>query len=244
MKFGYLPGLALLVGLVVFQSSWALAAQSVSVRSYGEASTLEGEGGNASMLSLKAVRALPLDFSLYGGVQFERYAPTVGGIERISPLIGIERSFGPIHPFIEYRFVEEKPRTAYGKSDPRLGAFSGYWQETPFSKSEWSLISDSYGELIAIPRIRWSPTLVAFSKLGFRRPLSTSVAFDPYLEAYVRESADPAFGRPALEARYGARLIFSRNTWSLNLSIFRRFLTLRDAPESRWRALFAVGGSF
>ncbi len=224
-------------------SALAETSPEISIRTYGEASTLESEGGSSSTFYIEAVRPLVSVVSIYGGVQLESYEPAVGGIKRVAPLAGLELPLGPVRAFAEYRYVLETPRTQYSQSDPRFGFTGGYWWDHPIFGS-WRLFSDSYGEFIAIPRIRWNPTLLAFSKIGVRYPLASWLYFDPFLEAYGRESSDPAFGRNALEARAGARLVVAQEKWSTQISVFRRFATWRDAPEASYRFLLAFGGRF
>jgi hypothetical protein len=221
----------------------APAASLYSMRFYGEALTLESEGGYSAMSSAKALRALRGPLSLYIGTQIEAYEPDQGRIKRIAPLGGLEADFRDFRLFAEYRYEQESPRSPYSHNDPRFGLTGGHWAEFEFLR-KLSLFSDTYGELVQIPRINWNPTALAFSKAGLRLPLQKSLFLDSYLEAYYADSADPAFGRRALESRSGLRLAYWHNGWGAQISGFRRFATLAPAPDARWRSLVSVGGAF
>lgn len=233
----------LLTYLLVGFPAWASApSPSYFTDLYGEVSTLEREGGYAS--SLVARGKLPLGaFRAYLGAHWEAYVPDAGGIRRVSPLLGLERSLGPVRLFAEYRYVFESPRTSYSRHDPRFGATGGYWWQG--EESRWGYwISDSYGELISLPRIQALPALTLFSKWGWRKPLASRLYLDPYVEAFVQESPDPAMGRDAREGRGGIRLAWGVGEGLVSLAAFRRLFSLVDAPAPRVRFLLSAGGTF
>ena len=240
-----MKSLQLLLCLValVLSSAHTIAGEKITASTYGEALTLEQEGGYASSLWVKAKYHLGEQFHSYIGMHGETYEPRIGGIRRVSPLAGIEKNFGPFRAFAEYRYAFEKPRTTYSKHDPRFGFTGGYWWQNNNNPGGF-LFSDSYGELISIPRIKTAPNFSAYSKLGWRKPLSSKFYLDPYVELYANESSDPAMGRDALESRGGLRLVWADKGWSTNLSAFHRIFSLRNAPAARLRFQLAIGGEF
>lgn len=208
---------------------------------YGEVSNLE-ESGFASTLNAKSDFALTQTFSLYLGAQWEEYRPQNYSIQRVSPLLGMKRILGPIQLFAEYRYQFENPKSAYTRHDPRLGVTGGYWRESIFQVPQ--IFSDSYGELISIPRIRWKPNLILQTKLGWRQKLHSGLFLDPYLEAYLKQSADPAMGKDAFQLRAGLRFVASAPKWSASLSAFRRIHSFREEAAPRWMGLATMGVVF
>lgn len=225
-------------------------SKRVHLETYGETVSLESEGGRASSLSVKAIYAAKPELRWfprpYIGGAWDRYAPNSGKVQRFSPLAGVElRPLGSWRLFAEYRQVFESPRSGYRRSDPRVGVIGGQWWDLPLGKN-FSLFSDSYLDLIAIPRISDNPSLTAFSKFGPRARLEKGIYLDLYGEAYARESDDTNLGRRALELRSGLRSVYAfgeDGSWCASAALFRRFHTFRDAPEAEWRLLFALGGS-
>jgi hypothetical protein len=221
------------------------------VEAYGEFVTLESEGGyqsstwaTARWLTGKSLFA-PMP---YVGVAWERYAPDFAQVGRFSPHAGLQiRPIPEIKIFAEYRYVFESPRSAYGRNDPRLGAVGGLWRELPLGRH--AIFSDSYGELLFIPRITDRPAATFFSKVGPRFRLQPKFGADLYLEGFARESDDVNLGRRAYELRYGGRLVYAfggpraESGWVATVGGFRRFATFREAPEARWRLLVAIGGA-
>lgn len=222
--------------------TWALAT-------YGEALTLEGEGGYSASAWAHALLLhgqspwLPIP---YAGAAAESYAPDRGKLTRVSPLAGAELRLLPeLKLFAEYRYVSENPRSAYSRSDFRAGLIGGLWREHLLAE-KLSLFSDTYGEFLYLPRISARPTLTLFTKFGPRYRLLPSLSGDLYTEAYGRESDDTNLGRRALELRYGGRAVVSfgrDSSWSASAGAFRRFVSFREAPDSRWRLLLAIGGT-
>jgi hypothetical protein len=149
--------------------------------------------------------------------------------------------------FAEYRYAIESPRSGYGRSDPRIGAVGGLWRERSIGRH--AIFSDSYGELMFIPRITKRPGATIFSKVGPRFRLKPNFGADLYLEGFARESDDLNLGRRAYELRYGGRLVYSfsgpraTSNWVATAGAFHRFASFRDAPEARWRLIVAIGGS-
>jgi hypothetical protein len=182
----------------------------------------------------------------YFGAAAETYRPDTNKLNRFSPLVGAELRILPeLKFFTEYRYVSEDPHSSFSRSDFRVGFIAGLWREHAFNP-RFSLYSDSYGELISISRISSRPALTAFSKIGPRYRILPMLSGDIFLEAYGRDSDDLNLGRRALELRYGARSVCSLGkdaSWALSLAAFRRFVSFRDAPDSRWRGLLAIGGS-
>ena|GEM_PF-5701694 len=233
---------ALLAPAKASGAGWALAT-------YGEAITLEGEGGYSASAWTHALwipaesRWVPAP---YAGAAVDRYAPDSGKVNRLSPLLGAELRLVPeLKLFTEYRYVTENPRSAYSRSDFRAGLVGGLWRELPLAE-KLSLFSDTYGELLYLPRFSQRPTLTAFSKFGPRYRILPALSGDLFTEVYGHDSDDRNLGRRAFELRYGGRAVLSfgkDSSWSMSLGAFRRFISFRDAPDSRWRALFTIGGS-
>ena len=176
----------------------------------------------------------------YFPVNSDRIHPYLGGYTNSfqhGPLVGLLASLSdawPVELMAEQRWLYNDQQN--GQPETRWGLLGGGWRELA---APW--FSESYFEGILIPRTSKTPVSTLWTRLFYRLPLLPAVVLDPYVQLWVKFSANPDLGEGGLELRPGLRLAWNPPAASLGLFIYHREKMTPQTP-SEWEGMLVLSG--
>lgn len=160
----------------------------------------------------------------YAGLQYSQdltngRAPLLAE-NAVAPTLGLQLKLLPsIVLFTElrrlYRFQNATAKSNT-ENEARVGFFGYFYYQPP---SLPFLFNETYFEGVSISRIDPQPVFAFWNKLGTDFELAKNLRHHFYLEAFSRQSPEAGYGPLENEIRFGTRLKYSHNQWSVGVLI-------------------------